>query len=38
MCFLYFALYAAGLSGLQSFGVSAMTEQYEVAATSPRAR
>jgi MFS transporter, FSR family, fosmidomycin resistance protein len=32
MCFLYFATYAAGLAGLQSFSVSAMTVQYEVAA------
>lgn len=32
MCFLYFAIYAAGLAGLQSFSVSAMTVQYEVAA------
>ena len=32
MCFLYFAIYAAGLSGLQSFSVSAMTVQYEVTA------
>jgi FSR family fosmidomycin resistance protein-like MFS transporter len=32
MCFLYFAIYAAGLAGLQSFSVSAMTVQYGVAA------
>lgn len=32
MCFLYFAIYAAGLSGLQSFSVSAMAVQYEVTA------
>ena len=32
MCFLYFAIYAGGLSGLQSFSVSAMTVQYEVTA------
>lgn len=32
MCFLYFAIYAAGLAGLQSFSVSAMTVQYEIAA------
>jgi len=32
MCFLYFAIYAGGLSGLQSFSVTAMTVQYEVAA------
>jgi FSR family fosmidomycin resistance protein-like MFS transporter len=32
MCFLYFAIYAAGLAGLQSFSVSAMSVQYEVAA------
>jgi MFS family permease len=32
MCFLYFAIYAAGLAGLQSFGVAAMTVQYGVAA------
>ncbi|HWM42483.1 MAG TPA: MFS transporter [Burkholderiales bacterium] len=33
LCFLYFAVFAAGLTGLQSFGVSAMVEQYRVAAT-----
>jgi len=33
LCFLYFAVFAAGLTGLQSFGVSAMIEQYGVAAT-----
>lgn len=32
MCFLYFAIYAAGLAGLQSFGVAAMTVQYGVPA------
>ncbi len=32
MCFLYFAIYAAGLAGLQSFSVAAMTVQYGVAA------
>lgn len=31
MCFLYFAIYAAGLTGLQNFSVAAMTVQYEVA-------
>ncbi|HEX6691483.1 MAG TPA: MFS transporter [Burkholderiales bacterium] len=30
MCFLYFAIYTAGLSGLQSFSVAAMTVQYGV--------
>jgi predicted MFS family arabinose efflux permease len=34
LCFLYFALFAAGLAGLQSFGVSALVEQFKVAATS----
>ena len=33
LCFLYFTLFAAGLAGLQSFGVSALVEQYKVAAT-----
>jgi MFS family permease len=33
LCFVYFALFSAGLAGLQSFGVSAMVEQYRVAAT-----
>lgn len=33
LCFLYFTVFAAGLAGLQSFGVSAMIEQYGVAAT-----
>ena len=33
LCFLYFAVFAAGLAGLQSFGVSAMVEQYGIAAT-----
>ena len=31
MCFLYFAIYAAGLTGLQNFSVAAMTVQYGVA-------
>jgi MFS family permease len=31
MCFLYFIVYACGLSGVQSFGVAAMTAQYDVA-------
>ena len=30
LCFLYFAIYAAGLAGLQSFSVAAMTVQYGV--------
>lgn len=30
MCFLYFAIYAAGFGGLQSFSVAAMTELYAV--------
>jgi MFS transporter, FSR family, fosmidomycin resistance protein len=34
LCFAYFTVFAAGLAGLQSFGVSAMVEQYRVAATS----
>jgi MFS transporter, FSR family, fosmidomycin resistance protein len=33
LCFLYFLLFAAGLTGLQSFSVSAMVEQYGVAVT-----
>jgi MFS family permease len=33
LCFLYFTVFAAGLAGLQSFGVSAMVEQYGIAAT-----
>ena len=33
MCFLYFAIYAAGLAGLQGFGVAAMTAQFEVTTT-----
>ena len=33
LCFVYFTVFAAGLAGLQSFGVSAMVEQYRVAAT-----
>lgn len=33
LCFLYFTVFAAGLAGLQSFGVSALVEQYKVAAT-----
>lgn len=32
LCFLYFAVYAAGLVGLQSFSVTAMTVQYGVTA------
>ena len=32
LCFLYFAIYAAGLAGLQSFSVAAMTVQYGVSA------
>jgi MFS transporter, FSR family, fosmidomycin resistance protein len=32
LCFAYFAIYAAGLVGLQSFAVSAMTVQYGVTA------
>ena len=32
LCFMYFAIYAAGLAGLQSFSVSAMTMQFGVAA------
>jgi MFS family permease len=34
LCFAYFTVFAAGLAGLQSFGVSAMVEQYRIAATS----
>ena len=33
LCFVYFTVFAAGLAGLQSFGVSAMVEQHRVAAT-----
>jgi len=33
LCFVYFTVFAAGLAGLQSFGVSAIVEQYRVAAT-----
>ncbi len=33
LCFAYFTVFAAGLAGLQSFGVSATVEQYQVAAT-----
>jgi FSR family fosmidomycin resistance protein-like MFS transporter len=33
LCFVYFAVFAAGLTGLQSFGVSAMIEQFSIAAT-----
>ncbi|MGE5639095.1 MAG: MFS transporter [Clostridia bacterium] len=33
LCFLYFAIYAAGLAGVQSFSVAAMTVQYGVSAT-----
>ncbi|HXL76273.1 MAG TPA: MFS transporter, partial [Burkholderiales bacterium] len=32
-CFLFFALHAAALTGLMSFGVAAMNEQFGVAAT-----
>jgi predicted MFS family arabinose efflux permease len=32
LCFVYFAIYAAGLAGLQSFSVAAMTVQYGVPA------
>jgi len=32
LCFLYFAVYAAGLAGLQSFSVTAMTVQFHVTA------
>jgi predicted MFS family arabinose efflux permease len=32
MCFLYFAIYAAGFGGLQSFSVAAMTVLYQVPA------
>jgi FSR family fosmidomycin resistance protein-like MFS transporter len=32
MCFLYFTLFACGLVGLQTFGVSAMAAQYGVSA------
>ena len=33
LCFLYFAVFAAGLTGVQSFSVSAMIEQFGVPAT-----
>jgi MFS family permease len=33
LCFIYFTVFAAGLTGLQSFGVSALVEQFSVAAT-----
>jgi MFS family permease len=33
LCFAYFTVFAAGLAGLQSFGVSTMVEQFRVAAT-----
>jgi len=33
LCFLYFTVFAAGLAGLQSFGVAALVEQFKVAAT-----
>ena len=33
LCFVYFTVFAAGLAGLQSFGVSAMVELYRVAPT-----
>lgn len=32
LCFLYFAIYAAGLVGIQSFSVTAITLQFEVPA------
>ena len=32
LCFLYFAIYAAGLAGLQGFSVSAMSQGFGVAA------
>ena len=34
LCFVYFTVFAAGLTGLQSFSIAAMVEQYRVAATS----
>jgi predicted MFS family arabinose efflux permease len=33
LCFLYFAVFAAGLTGIQSFSVASMIEQYGVPAT-----
>ena len=33
LCFVYFTVFAAGLTGLQSFGVSALVEQFSMAAT-----
>jgi MFS transporter, FSR family, fosmidomycin resistance protein len=33
LCFAYFTVFAAGLAGVQTFGVSAMVEQYRLAAT-----
>jgi MFS family permease len=33
LCFVYFTVFAAGLAGLQSFGVSAMVEQFRITAT-----
>ena len=33
LCFVYFTVFAAGLTGLQSFGVAALVEQFSVAAT-----
>jgi FSR family fosmidomycin resistance protein-like MFS transporter len=33
LCFIYFTVFAAGLTGLQSFGVAALVEQFSVAAT-----
>ena len=33
LCFLYFAIYSAGLIGIQGFSIAAMTMQYGVAAT-----
>jgi MFS family permease len=32
LCFLYFAIYSAGLIGIQGFSITAMTMQYGVAA------
>jgi FSR family fosmidomycin resistance protein-like MFS transporter len=32
LCFLYFAIYSAGLLGIQNFSITAMTMQYGVAA------
>jgi MFS family permease len=33
LCFLYFAIYSAGLIGIQGFSITAMTMQFGVAAT-----